>query len=287
MSIPSTALQQLLQGYSTEVTSADRRSIDAAITTLPRGAEVYIASLPSDGKASQVRAATELYRAGLKPVPHIVARNIGTLKELDYTLQRLRNEAEVDRVLLLAGDREHPVGELQSSLQILESGLLNKNGISKVAFAAYPEAHPRISQRDLFAARHAKLTEARSAGLDAGFVTQFCFDAQSIISLAEGLRFEGIAAPLRVGVAGPASRTSLLRYALICGVGSSIRALKERPAARNIPTGETPTELLTDVANAQVANPTLKIDGVHFFTFASLDATVRFVNDCHRIEDIA
>lgn len=65
MSIPSTPLQQLLHGYPTEVTSADRRSIDAAITTLPRGADVYIASLPSDGKERQVLAATELYRAGL------------------------------------------------------------------------------------------------------------------------------------------------------------------------------------------------------------------------------
>jgi methylenetetrahydrofolate reductase (NADPH) len=80
-----------------------------------------------------------------------------------------------------------------------------------------------------------------------------------------------------VGVAGPASRTSLLKYAIMCG--ASIRALKERPAARGMLAGDTPEDLLTEVAQAQADNPALGIQGVHFFTFASLAATIKFAEE--------
>jgi hypothetical protein len=45
----------------------------------------------------------------------------------------------------------------------------------------------------------------------------------------------------------------------------------------------TPEDLLAEVALAQAADPSLRIQGVHFFTFASLAATVRFVEE-HRRE---
>jgi methylenetetrahydrofolate reductase (NADPH) len=279
----SVGLADLLRGYSSEVTSGDRKSIEAATTMLRPGDEVFIASLPSDTNARQALAASHLKRAGLTPVPHVVARNITSLAELDVTLRRLTNEAGVDRVLVLAGDREQAAGELHSSLQLLESGLLSKHGIRKIAISAYPEGHPRIASADLVAARAAKLAAAEKAGLEVTLVSQFCFDAAPIISLAEQIRAEGVKAPLRIGVAGPASRTSLLKYALICGVGASVRALKERQAAaRNMLAGETPEELLTELARAQTANPALGLSGVHFFTFASLATTANWVEEQRR-----
>jgi methylenetetrahydrofolate reductase (NADPH) len=44
-------------------------------------------------------------------------------------------------------------------------------------------------------------------------VSQFAFDAAPFVALARRLRAAGIAAPLRVGVAGPAARTTLIKYA--------------------------------------------------------------------------
>jgi methylenetetrahydrofolate reductase (NADPH) len=96
-----------------------------------------------------------------------------------------------------------------------------------------------------------------------------------------------VTVPLRVGVAGPASRASLLKYALICGVGASVRALKERPGTRGLLTGETPAELLTQLARAGAADSSLGIQGVHFFTFASLSGTIRFVEEHSRTEAYA
>ena len=273
-------LADLLHGYSAEVTSGDRNSIDAAITMMEPGAEVFIAS--HDSSDRQALAAARLKRGGLTPVPHIVARNIKNLPEFDALLGRLTNEAGVDRALILGGDRDQPAGDFSSSLQLLETGMLSKHGIRKIALSWYPEGHPRITTADLAAARAAKLAVAAKANLDVTFVSQFCFEAAPIVATAKQLRAAGVTAPLRVGVAGPASRTSLLKYAMICGVGASIRALKERPAARGMLAGETPAELLTEVARAQSTTPALGIQGVHFFTFASLAATVRFVDEHRR-----
>ena len=272
-------LKDLLRNYSAEVTSGDRKSIEAASSMMQPGAEVFIASLPSDTGDRQVLAATQLKRAGLTPVPHIVARNIKSLADLDALLGRLVHEAGIDRALVLAGDRDQPAGEFDSSLQLLETGMLGKHGIRKVALSWYPEGHPRISTADLIAARAAKLAAAARAGLEVTLMSQFCFESAPIVATAQQIRAEGVTTPLRVGVAGPASRTSLLKYAMMCGVGASIRALKERPAARGMLAGDTPEELLTEVAQAQAATPTLGIQGVHFFTFASLAATAKFVEE--------
>lgn len=136
---------------------------------------------------------------------------------------------------------DQPAGDFSSSLQLLETGLLGKHGIRKVALSWYPEGHPRIPAADLVAARAAKLAVAARAV--------------------------------------PASRTSLLKYAMICGVGASIRALKERPAAHSMIAGETPEDLLIQVAQAQATDPSLGLQGVHFFTFASLSATVNFADE--------
>ena len=274
-------LGDLLENYSAEVTSGDRKSIDAASTMMQRGAEVFIASLPTDTGDRQVAAAAQLKRAGLTPVPHIVARNLKNHADLDALLGRLVNDAGVDRALILAGDRDHPAGDFKSSLQLLETGLLGKHGIRKIALSWYPEGHPRIPPADLITARADKLAVAAEAQLEVTLVSQFCFESSPIIATARQIRAEGVTVPLRVGVAGPASRTSLLKYAMICGVGASLRALKERPAARGMLSGDTPEELLSEVAQAQSDEPALGIQGVHFFTFASLAATAKFVEE-HR-----
>jgi methylenetetrahydrofolate reductase (NADPH) len=272
-------LAGLLRGYSAEVTSADRKSIDAAVASMPRGSEVYIASLPSDDEDRRVSVARELQRAGLTPVPHIVARNIGSRGDLDVLIRRFSREAGVDRALVLGGDRAQPAGDFHSSLQLLETGLLGVHGIRIIALAWYPEGHPRIPDAVLEDARRAKMQRAAEDGLRVKFISQFCFESAPILASAQRLRAEGITAPLRIGVAGPASRTSLLKYAMICGVGASVRALSERPGAGAKLREEHQEELLGEIAAAQALDAAPVFDGVHFFTFASLAATVKFVQE--------
>ena len=270
-------LADLLRNYSAEVTCGDAKSIRAAQTLMAPGSEVFVTSLPSDKVERSVAVAAELRNAGLVPVPHIVARNIASRSDLEVLLRRLTGEARVDRALILGGDRSEPLGEFDSSQQLLETGLLEAVGIRKIKLSWYPEGHPRIPDSELAKARTIKLRIAAARGFDVELVSQFCFESAPIIASARQLRAEGIQVPLRVGVAGPASRASLLKYAMICGVGASIRALKERPDARSLLSSETPERLLREVAHAQDENPDLGMHRVHFFTFASVSATAQFV----------
>lgn len=267
---PKAALAALLADYSVEVTSRDRRGIDAAIRMLRPDTRVFVANLPGDGTDMLVEASIRLGEAGLVPVPHVVARNIDGRSRLDDMLGRLATEARVRRALVLGGDRDDPAGPYGQSLELIESGLFQSHGITRIGLACYPEGHPRIAADVLDRALRAKLAAARAHGLDVMLISQFAFEPAPIVGFARRLRQEGIAAPLRVGVAGPADRATLVRYALRCGVGASLRALRERQdLARNVLSGETPEALLTEVATAQAADPSLGVIGVHFFTFGA------------------
>jgi methylenetetrahydrofolate reductase (NADPH) len=54
-------------------------------------------------------------------------------------------------------------------------------------------------------------------------VTQFGFDASAICRRGRELRQQGIRLPVHVGMAGPAPLTKLVKYAMACGVGASLR----------------------------------------------------------------
>jgi len=58
----------------------------------------------------------------------------------------------------------------------------------------------------------------------------------------------------------PASRARLMTFALMCGVGPSLRTLRGHgDLAANMLSGATPLEMLEDIAMAQVHEPSLGI----------------------------
>jgi methylenetetrahydrofolate reductase (NADPH) len=194
---------------------------------------------------------------------------------LERTLERLAAEAQVERCLVIGGDVDRPVGEFDAAIQLIETGLFQKYGVKRVALAVHPEGHPRVADEVMWPALPAKLEAARRAGLETYLVSQFAFDAAPYVTTARRLRASGLTEPLRVGVAGPAKRTTLIKYALMCGVGASLRAVRERhELAANLAGGETPEGLLRQLAAAQAKEPSLGIDSVHFFTFGSLESSV-------------
>lgn len=274
------ALSGLLQGYSAEVTARDKKGIEAAPDLMPRGSEIFIAAIPGEEAQRIIDAAVRLSQSGLAVMPHVVARNIASRAALDDLLARLAGEAGVNRAHVVGGDRDKPEGEYDASLQLLQTGLFQKHGFKTVTIACYPEGHPRINDAVLEQALKEKIKVCDDAGLDVGLVSQFCFDAEPITALARRVRAWGIAAPLRAGVVGPADRTALIKFGLMCGVGASLRALRERhELAKSVMSGETPEGLLTEVAQAQAAEPALGISGVHFFTFGALGKSTRFVDE--------
>jgi len=271
------ALARLLRVYSVEVTSRDTASLESVVGLLRPGTEVFVANLPKESADVLVQAARRLRDAGLEPVPHIVARNIASRAALNDMLARLAGEAGVNRALVLAGDRDDPAGEFDAALQLIDTGAFPANGIGRIYISSYPEGHPRIADDLLEQARADKLAAAAREGLDVTLVTQFVFEPELVSEFARRLRQSGITAPLRVGVAGPAERGKLIKYALRCGVGASLRALRERSElARNVMAGETPDDLLGEVALSQADESSLGISGVHFFTFGDPASSIRW-----------
>jgi methylenetetrahydrofolate reductase (NADPH) len=271
------SLAALLKSYSIEVTARDATTFDRLVGRLPPGAEVFVANIPNDSLDLLVIACARIRAIGFVPVPHIVARNIRDLAELDLLMKRLAADAGVDRVLSLGGDRDKPVGALDASLQLIESGAYEKHGVRHVTIACYPEGHPRIGDELLRSALDAKLTALAQRGFEIRLVSQFTFDPEPILAMTRRFRAAGISTPLRVGVAGPASRAKLIRYAMRCGVGASLRALTERKSlASGFLGGETPDEVLSFVALAAAGDDALGIEGVHFFTFGAPESSVEW-----------
>jgi len=269
-------LAAMLSHFSTELTAKDAASISAAGQYLGRGAEVFIASLPKNTVADFVGAARSLVLAKLIPVPHIVARNISGRDHLEDLVKQLV-DVGVTRVLVLGGDRDLPIGQYDCALDLIKSDVLRRHGIKRIYLGCYPEGHPRISQEALLSALKAKLAVAKGIGHHVELISQFCFEAQPVIDFTRALRGHGIDSPLRVGVAGPADHALLVKYALICGVGASMRALQERgDLTRNMLTGVTPETLLRQVGEAMILEPELNIVGTHFFTFGSLARSAKW-----------
>jgi methylenetetrahydrofolate reductase (NADPH) len=272
-------LAQLLQGYSIEVTTHSRLAVEACRAHLAPGTQVYIAFVPGETHHAVVAAAAKLRAAGFVPVPHVTARSVAGFTQLDDFLARLAGEAGVTRALVVAGDLEQAAGPYHSSLELLQTGLFQQYGIRRVGLACYPEAHRRIGADLLEQALLAKLELVRAAGLDAWLVTQFCFEPAPIVRRVRQLREFGVTAPLRVGLAGPADRRTLWKYALHCGIGNSIRALGTRvDAVANLLARRTPDTIIRELAAARHQDPSFGIEGIHIFTFGGVASAATWAN---------
>jgi methylenetetrahydrofolate reductase (NADPH) len=209
-------------------------------------------------------------------VPHLAARNIATGAELDDLLANLAAGAGVRCVLVIAGDRDRPAGPFASALELIESGLLQRHGITEIGIAGYPEGHPRIATPALERALAAKVEAAGQTGLAVHIVTQFCFDAAAVTDWIVRLRGQGIEHPVRVGMAGPTSLATLLRYAQRCGVRASVQGLARNAGLiKHLVGTSAPDGVIRPLADAGAAGRLGRV-APHFFSFGGVAATARW-----------
>ena len=90
--------------------------------------------------------------------------------------------------------------------------------------------------------------------------------AAPVIAWADRLAAEGISLPIHIGVAGPAKLQTLLKFAIACGVGASLRVLQKRAGdVTKLLLPFEPTDFVADLASHKAANPGFGIEAVHFF----------------------
>jgi methylenetetrahydrofolate reductase (NADPH) len=101
--------------------------------------------------------------------------------------------------------------------------------------------------------------------------TQFAFEAGPIIKWADDLKAAGITLPIHIGIAGPAKLQTLIKFAIACGVGPSLKVLQKRAMdVTKLLLPYEPTEVLTQLAAHKAANPDFNITNVHFFPLGGI-----------------
>lgn len=268
-----------LNDVSFEAVMPSAAELHEAAAVLPTGTSIYLTDLPSRPADKLIQIATGIFMRGLKPIPHVAARNAASGAALGDLLSRVASAAGVRQIMLIGGDRDTSAGPFANALDVIRSGVLEKSGITEIGLAAYPEGHPTIAEDALRALLREKIAAASRAGLKAHIVTQFSFDAGPVETWLRGLRADGISNHVRIGMAGPASIAALLRFAQRCGVRASARGFARHASAiGKLFTRATPADMLNDLAGAAASNDLGDI-AAHFYSFGGLAAAAKWVRD--------
>jgi methylenetetrahydrofolate reductase (NADPH) len=262
------SIAELILNSSIEVTSLDHDKIQQAVKLLPRKTCVYLPSLPNQKLMSKLGGIATLRNAGFTPVPHIAARRLASRAELQAFLDRAVQDYGVDQVLLVGGDLPQATGPYHEAAMILKDGILADSGIRLVGLPAFPEGHPKVPATVMQAALDEKITLATTQGHDVHLITQFSFDPARVTGFCTELAARYPAIPVHVGMSGPTSPRQLLRYAKLCGVSSSLRAIGNLGfKTTKLISNTDPMIQLQEVARYHAENDNRNAAGVHVFSF--------------------
>ena len=268
-------VEAFLKDYSIEVMPRTAEKVDDFRDLLPAGTRVYIAHIEGTPIEDMVATAKRLAADGYKVMPHFPARIINDAKTLEDWIARYQGEAGVDQALLLAGGVAKPHGDFESSMQLLETGLFDKAGFKRLHVAGHPEGNKDIdkdgSDRRVMEALEWKQKFAETTDAEMAIATQFAFDAKPIIAWADALREAGITIPIHIGIAGPAKLQTLIKFAIACGVGPSLKVLQKRAMdVSKLLLPYEPTDVLAALAAHKAAHPDFNISHVHFFPLGGI-----------------
>lgn len=271
-------ISTLLQDFAVEVTADEVLATEHISALIPPGTQVYLPLLPNRTLAESVPAAERLAREGMIPVPHIAARRLASESELSETLERMREVAGVTSALVIAGDTNDVTGPYAGSLDLLESGLLERAGITNIGIAGYPEPHPLIAPPVIWETLRRKCSIAASSSAEFRIVSQFTFSSQSVIDWVDELRQNDVTLPVTVSVPGPAKLRTLLAYARRCGVSTSLRQLtRNRKAILGLATVSAPDQVITGLARHKGSSPDSAVAGVLFNVFGGFEETAGWI----------
>jgi len=243
------------------------------------GTDIYVSYLPGDDFGERIKIARVLHEAGYNPVLHVPARQIMSRQMLsDYVGGAA--EVGVKRLLLIAGDSTRARGDYATSLQVIESGVLQACGITHVDVAGHPEGNVGLSHERLMKVLIDKRDAAHAAGLGMSIVTQFSFDPRPVEQWLMSIHKEGLNVPVRLGLAGPANPATLLKFALRCGIGNSISAVQKHVGTIGRLLKDTgPEGVVRGLGDVLMREEGACVEAFHFFPFGGLAKTSAWVRD--------
>ena len=278
-------VKNFIEGFSIEVVPNSAAKVESFAEILPNGTRVYIAHLSEkEDIKTMVATAKRINEEGFSVMPHIPARIIKNKAMLAEWISMYKNEANVDQALLLAGGSSDVLGEFDSSMQLIETGLFDQAGFKRLHVAGHPEGSKDIDpdggSKNVSSALSWKQEFSKRTDAQMAIATQFCFDADAVSKWATNIKNNGIDIPIHIGIAGPAKLQTLLRFSIECGIGPSMKVLTKR--AKDITKlllPYKPTEILKGLAEHKKQDPELNIEQVHFFPIGGIKQTADFIKE--------
>jgi methylenetetrahydrofolate reductase (NADPH) len=266
---------QFMQRASIEITLHEEHRLAQMIGILPQGSVIYVSHVPSSTVEQVVKTALAVQQAGFLASPHLVAKKMDYPHRLQHSLEVLRRGG-VEQVLLVAGDAASARGEFTDTLDILASNLIERSGIKRIGVAGYPDGHKSIGPTLLWKALEAKQAFAVRTGMQMHIVSQFGLNVNAVPDWQTQLVRHGISLPIHVGIAGPTPLTTLIKFAMLCGIGTSLRTVAHNLSAVRgaTPLATRPEQHLMRLI--QLPEPT-QVVAPHFFTFGGVIETAKWI----------
>lgn len=264
-----------MRAASIEITPAEEGHLSALRAMLPAGSSIYVSHVPTATLSQVVKTALAVQAAGFQATPHLVARRINYPETLRSAMAELAAHS-IEQVLLVAGDTGHAAGEFENTLDVLESGLIEKSGMRRIGVAGYPEGQRGIGHTMLGNALKIKQAFADRTGMPLFIVTQFGFNGNALRDWEPELARIDVRLPIIAGIAGPAPLSKLIKYAMRCGIGASLRTVMRNLSAVSeiADVAITPDQHLMRLM--QLPSST-RVIAPHFFCFGGALETARWI----------
>ena len=265
----STDVATLLSSVTFDLSPTE--AFEEALAPLPEGARVAVALDPEPGIEATVESAALALERGYRVVPHVAPRFIEDRDELDSIAGQLA-ELGVTDIFVPGGDREEPVGALDSAHEMLVA--LEELGYTfpEVGVTGYPTGHPSLEETTLFEALSRKAPHATYV------TTQLCFDAEAVLSWTRRVRDRGVDLPIEAGIAGAVGHRELLSVARQWGVAGPLGFARQTTGVAGFPwamlleTRYDPGEMVEALAPHH-DDPASKLRRLRLYTRNQTDAT--------------
>jgi methylenetetrahydrofolate reductase (NADPH) len=269
-------MTRVTDGFSIEMTAKDVDALTHVAPSLRPGTPVSLTFLPGETLEARIVAAIAIREFGFEPMPHFSARRLESRAEFETYLDAVVQRARVRRCFVIAGDRETPAGPFADSAALIATGRFEKAGIKAIGMAGHPDGHPHMSAEQCWTVLQKKAADIEGRGMAPLIVTQFGFDAGSLLAWLKELRERGIGMPVRVGVPGPAGIKTLLRFAVRCGVQASASVMAKYGLSITQLMGNAGPDKMVDSLREQISSEHGRVR-LHFYPFGGLERTVGWI----------
>ena len=234
--------------------------------------EIYITMIPGADCCETIEAANGIQAAGKQAIPHITARSFSGPEVLNKCLSGLQ-DAGIKRVLLIGGGVPVPAGEYASVMDLLKTGLFAEYGINSFDFAGHPEGNPDDPKSEYHLLEKLQWTKERE--FSTRILTQWSLNSQKTNNWISDLRENGVSNPIHIGVPGPSTVKTLVRFAKVCGVKASTQVLRKQ--------GMNISKLMFVNKPDKIISELSGYDQLHLYPFGGIEKSAAWLTEWQNI----